>query len=140
MTVSMRRCDRAGDDGVARGSRVSILSREEFATLWQRHGRIFSALAAGTFFAAALVDIDTAIAAHRKEFDHGDRPCATMMCLRRTRAMILAKLGREREARAAREAAAVPPSVYPVTSYELFHRRLDKLFSQGSGKGPLHRS
>ena len=79
-------------------------------------------------FEAALADIDTAIAAHRTEFDHGaDKPCATMMCLRRTRAGILARLGREQEARAAREAAAAAPSAYPVTAYELFHRRLDQL-------------
>jgi len=77
---------------------------------------------------AALADIDTAIAAHGTEFDHGeDRPCASMLGLRRTRATTLAKLGRQEEATAAREAAAVAPSAYPVTLYELFHARLEGL-------------
>lgn len=39
--------DRHTDDGIVPGPRMAPLSRDEFATLWQRHGRIFWALAAG---------------------------------------------------------------------------------------------
>ena len=85
---------------------------------------------------AALADIDTAIASHGTEFDHGeDRPCESMSCLRRTRATILAKLGREEEAKAAREAASVSPSAYPSSPYELFHGKLDKLALQRDSAG-----
>lgn len=81
---------------------------------------------------AALADIDTAIAAHGAEFDHAeDRPCESLLCLRRTRARILERLGRHEEAEAARKAASVTPFEYPDTPYGRFHRRLAKLEEEG---------
>ncbi|MFT5104976.1 MAG: tetratricopeptide (TPR) repeat protein [Pseudoalteromonas tetraodonis] len=76
----------------------------------------------------ALADIDTAIEAHGKEFDHAkNSPCESMQEMQSVRASILAKLGRADEAEAAQRQAAIPPSEYPETPYELFHKNLGKL-------------
>jgi hypothetical protein len=77
---------------------------------------------------AALVDIDTAIAAHEEEYNHSKQhPCDSMMMMYRTKATILEKLGRAAEAKAAKEYAATEATPYPTTTYELFHEKLKKL-------------
>jgi len=77
---------------------------------------------------AALVDIDTAIAAHEEEYNHNKpHPCNSMMIMHRTKATILEKLGRTAEAKAAKEYAATETSPYPATRYEAFHNRLKNL-------------
>lgn len=77
---------------------------------------------------AALEDIDTAIKAHRKEFDHAeDKPSESLLGMHRTKATILRQLGRTEEAEVAREAGAAEASPYPVTIYDRFHRKLEKL-------------
>ncbi len=79
---------------------------------------------------AALADIDTAIEAHRKDFDRKeDEPSASLLLLHSARAIILEKLGRPDEAKAAREAAEVTPTEYSTTIYDRFHNRLEKLRS-----------
>ena len=99
------------------------------------HGRAW-ANAGLNDWEAALADIHTAIEAHQKEFEHAeDKPCETILSLRRTRATFLEKLGQAEEAEAARAAAAVAPSPYPATVYDLFHARLDKLKLKGGGVG-----
>lgn len=99
------------------------------------HGRALANMGLNDW-EAALADIDTAIEAHQKEFDHGeDRPCESMLSMRRTRATILVKLGREEEAKAAQEGPAVALSAYPITLYELFHGKLEKLRREGIDRG-----
>lgn len=77
---------------------------------------------------AALADIDAAIKAHLEGF--GRRPGSpweSMLAMQRARALILEKLGRQDEAKAAREAAAIQPAPCPMTPYEIFHRKLGQL-------------
>ncbi len=78
---------------------------------------------------AALADIDKAIEAHQKAFNHAAKlhPCDSMVEMQLTRAIILAKLGRAAEAKAAREFATIPASPYPTTRYGLFHGQLKAL-------------
>ena len=79
-------------------------------------------------WAAALADIDAAIEAHQKGFGHRpDSPCESMLGMQGARGMILEKLGREDEARAARQAAAIQPAPSHMTPYEIFHQKLGKL-------------
>ncbi len=74
---------------------------------------------------AALVDIDTAIAAHDEEYKHNkERPCESMVKMHLTKATILEKLGRSAEAKAAKEYAATPTELYGTTVYDLFHSKL----------------
>jgi len=77
---------------------------------------------------AALADIDTAIDEHQQGFNHAAKlhPCDSMVEMQLTRAIILAKLGRAAEAKAARELATIPASPYPTTPYGLFHDKLKK--------------
>jgi hypothetical protein len=76
----------------------------------------------------ALEDVDTAIAAHRKEANHAkEHPCSSMIEMQRVRATILEKLGRPAEAEAARKFAANEAREYPMTPYEQFHLRLRAL-------------
>ncbi|MFM1558882.1 MAG: TlpA family protein disulfide reductase [Roseibacillus sp.] len=77
---------------------------------------------------AALADIDEAIEAHRKDFDHAkEHTCDSMVDMQRTRAATLEKLGRSAEAKVAQQSATIPSANYPTTQYELFHRKLEKL-------------
>jgi len=91
------------------------------------HGRALANLGLKDW-TAALADVDTAIEAHRKDFAHRDGgPSESLLSLHRVRASILAELGREEEAGAARRAAAATPVPYPVSLYETFHGRLEEL-------------
>ena len=91
------------------------------------HGRALSRMGLKNWD-AALADIDTAIEAHQKGFRHAKlHPCKSMVEMQLTKAIILDKLGRAEEAKAAREYAATPPGEYPETPYELFHARLNEL-------------
>jgi len=85
---------------------------------------------------AAQADIDAAIDVHQQRFNHAKlHPCDSMVEMRLTRAIILAKLGRAAEAKAARQRATIPASPYSTTRYGLFHDRLKKLrLTQHSGK------
>jgi len=77
---------------------------------------------------SALIDIDTAIEAHKKEFDRKeDAPGASLVEMRTLRALILEKLGRAEEAKAARELAVVEPTPYSTSIYQMFHDRLYEL-------------
>ena len=78
--------------------------------------------------AAALTDIDAAIETHQKGFGHRPgSPCESTLAMQRARALILEKLGREDESKAARAAAAIQPAPCPMTPYERFHRKLGQL-------------
>ena len=98
--------------------------------LWQgprSHGRALANIGLKDW-AAALADIDAAIETHRREFPRGsDGPCESMLAMQRARALILENLGRQDEAKAAREAAAVQPAACPDAPYDTFHRKLGKL-------------
>ena len=99
---------------------------------YQWHGPRFHGRALANMrlkdWAAALVDIDAAIEAHRKGFGYRPgSPYESTLGMLRARAVILEKLGREDEARAAREGAAIQPVPCPITLYELFQRKLGKL-------------
>jgi hypothetical protein len=99
---------------------------------YQWHGPRFHGRALANIrlkdWAAALVDIDAAIEAHRKGFGYRPgSPYESTLGMLRARAVILEKLGREDEARAAREGAATQPVPCPITLYELFQRKLGKL-------------
>ena len=98
--------------------------------LWQgprSHGRALANIGLKDW-AAALVDIDATIQLHQGVFRHRpDSPCESMLAMQRARALILEKLGRQDEAKAAREAAAVPPAPCYDTPYDRFHRKLGKL-------------
>jgi len=85
---------------------------------------------------AALVDIDTAIAAHKQEYNHIKKhPCESMVKMHRTKATILEKLGRAAEAKAAKEYAATPTESYVTTVYDLFHSKLKQVkLNQPQGK------
>jgi hypothetical protein len=79
-------------------------------------------------WAAALTDIDAAMEAHREGFGRrGLGPCESTLSMQRARAVILEKLGREDEARAARESSMIQPAPCPMTPYEIFHQKLGKL-------------
>ena len=91
------------------------------------HGRALANIGLKDW-AAALADIDAAIEAHQKGFGHRpDSPCESMLGMQGARGMILEKLGREDEARAARQAAAIQPAPSHMTPYEIFHQKLGKL-------------
>jgi len=105
-----------GGGGLCHGSIVSRL-----------HGRALANIGLKDW-AAALTDIDAAIETHQKGFGHRPgSPCEGMLAMQRARALILEKLGREEEARAARQAAAIQPAPCPMTPYEIFHQKLGKL-------------
>jgi hypothetical protein len=77
---------------------------------------------------SALIDIDTAIEAHKKEFDRKeDEPGASLVEMRTLRALILGKLGRAEEAKAGQELAAINPTPYPSSIYQMFHDKLKEL-------------
>jgi hypothetical protein len=91
------------------------------------HGRALANIGLKDW-AAALADIDAAIEAHRMGFGHRPgSPCESMLGMQRARALILEKLGREDEAKAAREGFAIQPAPCPMTPYGNFHRKLEKL-------------
>ena len=74
---------------------------------------------------SSLTDIDTAIEAHKKEFDRKeDEPGKSLVEMRSLGALILGKLGRADEAEAARELAAIEPTPYPSSIYQMFHDKL----------------
>jgi hypothetical protein len=85
---------------------------------------------------AALVDIDTAIAAHEEEYNHLKRhPCDSMVTMYAIKADILEKLGKPAEAKAAKEYSDTPTQSYGTSRYDLFHRKLNELeLSQPQGK------
>jgi hypothetical protein len=85
---------------------------------------------------AALVDIDTAIAAHDEEYNHLKlHPCDSMVMMYAIKAEILEKLGKIAEATAAKEYAATPTQSYGTSRYDLFHRKLNELkLNQPQGK------
>ena len=97
------------------------------------HGR---ALASGGLgdWEGALQDIETAIAAHDADYDHGEEDlCANLSLLRRERARILDALGRVAEA-ASERATAARGSEEPSTSrYGEFHQRLEQLSTSEGG-------
>ncbi|MFT6239427.1 MAG: hypothetical protein ACJAQT_001506 [Akkermansiaceae bacterium] len=77
---------------------------------------------------AALADIETAIEAHKKEFDRKeDEPGASLVEMRSLRALILGKLDRAEEAKAALELAAIKAAPYPSSIYKIFHDKLRDL-------------
>jgi|TARA_B100000959_G_scaffold61965_2_gene65261 hypothetical protein len=77
---------------------------------------------------AALADIDTAIEAHVKEFDRKENePGASLVEMRTLRSLILGKVGRVEESKAAQENAAVKPTPYPSSIYKMFHDKLRNL-------------
>lgn len=91
------------------------------------HGRALAQIALKNW-EAALQDIETAIEAYQKDFDHADdKPSESVLLMRRARAEILEKLGKAAESQEAREAAAAEPSPYSDTVYDRFHRKLEKL-------------
>ena len=91
------------------------------------HGRALANIGLKDW-SAALLDIDAAIEAHRMGFRRRPRsPCESMLAMQRARALILENLGRQDEAKAARETAAVQPAACPDTPYERFHRKLGQL-------------
>jgi hypothetical protein len=91
------------------------------------HGRALANIGLKDW-AAALTDIDAAIEAHQKGFGHRPgSPCESTLAMQRARALILEKLGREGEARAARESSVIQPAPCPMTPYEIFHQKLGKL-------------
>ena len=77
---------------------------------------------------AALVDIETAIAAHEEEYNHNKQhPCDSMVKMYVVKASILEELGRSAAAKAAREYAATPTRSYGATVYDAFHSKLKKV-------------
>ena len=91
------------------------------------HGRALANIGLKDW-AAALADIDAAIEAHQKGFGRAELgPCESTLSMRCARAVILENLGRQDEARAARESSAIQPSPCPMTPYEVFHQKLAKL-------------
>ncbi|MFZ9937733.1 MAG: hypothetical protein ACO3JG_11860, partial [Luteolibacter sp.] len=91
------------------------------------HGRALANIGLKDW-AAALVDIDAAIEAHRMGFRHRpDSSCESILAMQRARALILENLGRQDEAKAAREAAAGPPAPCYDSPYERFHLKLAQL-------------
>jgi len=91
------------------------------------HGRALANIGLNDW-GTALTDIDTAIEAHEEEFDRKeDEPGAGLIEMRTLRGLILGKLGRTEEAKAARDLAAVKPTPYPSSIYEIFHDKLKDL-------------
>ncbi len=77
---------------------------------------------------AALADIDTAIDAHQQGFNHAKLdPCEGMVEMQLTRAIILEKLGQTKEAKAARQQAAIATSPPSTSPYQVFHGKLKQL-------------
>jgi tetratricopeptide (TPR) repeat protein len=75
---------------------------------------------------AALADIDEAIKDHQEQFKL--QPSESMVEMQTIKAMLLEKIGRIDEAKAARRVASVEPVEYPTTTiYEEFHDRLKQL-------------
>jgi tetratricopeptide (TPR) repeat protein len=98
--------------------------------LWhgpRSHGRALANIGLKDW-AAALADIDAAIGVHWMGFrQRPGSPWESMLAMQRARALILEKLGRQDEAKAAREAAAIQPAPCPMNPYEVFHQKLGKL-------------
>jgi hypothetical protein len=98
--------------------------------LWhgpRSHGRALANIGLKDW-AAALADIDAAIGVHWMGFrQRPGSPWESMLAMQRARALILEKLGRQDEAKAAREAAAIQPAPCPMNPYEVFHQQLGKL-------------
>ncbi|MDB4552810.1 hypothetical protein N9012_00055 [Akkermansiaceae bacterium] len=91
------------------------------------HGRALANMGLNDW-EAALADVDIAIEAHENEFDRKeDEPGASLIGMRMTRALILEKLGRAEEAKAARKLAAIKVVPYPSSLYKIFHDRLFRL-------------
>ncbi len=107
-----------------------FLPEKDERFLWygpRSHGRALANIGLKDW-AAALVDIDATIQLHQSVFRRGpDSPCASMLAMHRARALILENLGRQDEAKAQREAAALQPAPCYDTPYEHFHRKLGKL-------------
>lgn len=91
------------------------------------HGRALANMGLNDW-EAALADIEIAIDAHAKEFDRKeDEPGATLIEMRIVRALILEKLGRSEEAKAAQELAAIKAAPYQSSIYKIFHDKLKAL-------------
>ena len=91
------------------------------------HGRAMANMGLNDW-EAALADIDTAIEAHEKEFVRKEGgPGASLVEMRTLKALILEKLDRVEEAKAARDLAAINPTPYPSSLYQIFHDKLRDL-------------
>jgi len=91
------------------------------------HGRALANMGLNDW-ESSLADIDTAIEAHKKEFDRKeDEPGKSLVEMRSLRALILGKLGRAEEAKAARKLAGIKVVPYPSSLYKIFHDRLFRL-------------
>ena len=89
------------------------------------HGRALANMGLKDW-AAALADIDEAIKDHQEQFKL--QPSESIVEMQATKAMLLEKIGRIDEAKAARRLASVEPAEYPTTTiYEEFHDRLKQL-------------
>ncbi|MDE0822330.1 MAG: hypothetical protein OSA95_14505, partial [Opitutales bacterium] len=91
------------------------------------HGRALANMGLSDW-EAALADLETALESHEKEFDRKeDEPGASLIEMRTLRGLILGKLRRVEEAKAAQDLATVKPTPYPSSIYKIFHDKLRDL-------------